>query len=233
MPARMTEEVLKELDQMMDRLNKGDVDERQLITTRLIDYEKSGKITVAALLEMADEGNPTMAMYAVVALGRSKHPAAAQKLIDLAEEYRTRHPMFTETVVDALGETGDKAATPLLMEFLGIKSGWKSKLLGKFSLKKEEPSEEEKGFRTYIALPAMRALAKLADPRAAEAFSAYLEHEDSLVRWHAVQGIVACGLTDFIGRLARMGQSDPDALVREAAQIAVERMQSPPPQMVN
>lgn len=233
MPARMSEEVIKELDQMMDRLNKGDVDERQLITTRLLDYEKSGKIPLEALLEMADEDNPTIAMYAVGALGRSRHPAAVLKLVALAEQYRTRHPMFTETVVDALGETGDKAATPLLLDFLGVKSGWKSKLLGKFSLKKEEQTEEEKGFRTYVALPAIRALAKLGDPRAAEAFGVCLEHEDSLVRWHAVQGIVACGLTDFIGRLARMGQGDADALVREAAQIAVERMQSPPPRMVN
>jgi HEAT repeat protein len=233
MQERMSEDVIKELDQMMDRLNKGDVEERQLILTRLIDFEKSGQIPVSALLQMADEANPTMAMYAVGALGRSKHPAGVTKLIALAEEYRTRHPMFTETVVDALGETGDKAATLLLMDFLGIKSGWKSKLLGKFALKKEEPTPEEQAFRNYIVLPTIRALAKLSDPRAADAFSALLNHADNLVRWHAIQGIVACGLTDYVPQLAQIGQKDPNALVREAALIAVERMQSPPPPMVN
>lgn len=233
MPVRLPEELIKELDHMMDRLNKGDVDERQFINSRLIDYEKSGKIPLDALLEMADEANPTMSMYAVGALGRSRHPAAVQKLLDLAGDYRTRHPMFTETVVDALGETGDKAATMLLMDFLGVKSGWKNKLLGKLSLKKEEPTEEEKGFRTYIVLPAMRALAKLADPRAAEAFTAYLEHEDPLVRWHAIQGIVACGLTDLIPRLQQIGEKDANELVREKARIAVESMRSPPPRLVN
>jgi HEAT repeat protein len=233
MLARLPEELIKELDHMMERLNKGDVDERQFINTRLLDYEKSGKIPLEALLEMADEGNPTMSMYAVGALGRSKHPAAVQKLLALAEDYRTRHPMFTETVVDALGETGDKAATMLLMDFLGVKSGWKNKLRGKFSLKKEEPTEEEKAFRTYIVLPAIRALAKLADPRAAEAFAACLEHDEALVRWHAIQGIVACGLTDFIPRLQQIGEKDGNDLVRERAQIAVESMRTPPPRLVN
>lgn len=233
MPEQMSEDLIKELDHMMERLSKGDVDERQNIITRLIDYEKAGKLPLSALLDMADEANPTMAMYAVGALGRSKQPAAVQKLIALAEDYRTRHPMFTETVVDALGETGDKAGTQLLMHFLGVKSGWKSKLLGKLALKKDETSEEEKGFRTYIVLPAIRALAKLGDPRAAQAFSQFLDHEEPLVRWHAIQGIVGCGLTEFIPKLAHKGEADPNDLVREAAQIAVENMQSPPPKMVN
>jgi HEAT repeat protein len=232
MPVRLPEELLKELDHMMDRLNKGDVDERQFINTRLIDYEKSGKIPLDALLEMADEGNPTMSMYAVGALGRSRHPAAVQKLLELAGQYRTRHPMFTETVVDALGEAGDKAATMLLMDFLGVKSGWKNKLLGKLA-RKDEPSEEEQGFRKYIVLPAIRALAKLADPRAEPVFVACLEHDEPLVRWHAIQGIVACGLTGFIPQLQKIGEQDANELVREKARIAEESMRSPPPRLIN
>jgi HEAT repeat protein len=231
MAVRLPEEMIKELDGMMERLNKGDVDERQAVITRLMDYEKQGKIPVEVLLEMADEENVTPAMYAISALGRSRHPAAVGKLLELAEQYRSRHPMFTETVVDALGETGDKAATVLLLDFLGIRSGWKNKLLGK--LKKEEPAEEEKRFRIYITLPAIRALAKLADPRAADALSQFLDHEDSLVRWHAVQGIVKCGLTNLIPRLQQLAANDPNDLVREAAAIAVDSMQTPPPELIN
>jgi HEAT repeat protein len=223
--------LIKELDALMERLNRGDVDERQVVIKKLMDYERIGKLSLGVLLEMADEENPTPAMYAVGALGRSKQPAAVNKLLALAGQYRERHPMFTETVVDALGEAGDKAATNVLLDFLGVKGGWKQKLLGK--LKKEEPSEEEKGFRTYITLPAIRALAKLADPRAAEALEQYLGHEDSLVRWHAIQGIVRCGLTQFIPHLQKIGANDPADLIREAAQIAVESMQTPPPKFVN
>jgi HEAT repeat protein len=222
---------LKELDSLMERLNKGEVEERQTVITRLMDYEKVGKIPLEALLEMADEENPTPAMYAVSALGRSKQPAAVAKLLELAEQYRTRHPMFTETVIDALGEAGDKAATVVLLDFLGIKSGWKSKLFGK--LKKDEPTEEEKRFRTYVVLPAIRALAKLADPRSADALSQYLDHEDHLVRWHAVQGIVKCGQTALIPRLQQLAAKDPNDLVREAAAIAVDSMKTPPPQLIN
>lgn len=231
MRARLPEELIKELDTLMERLNRGDVDERQAIITRLMDYEKMGKLSLGVLLEMADEENPTPAMYAVGALGRNKQPAAVAKLLALAAQYRERHPMFTETVVDALGEAGDKAATTVLLDFLGVKGGWKHKLLGK--LKKDEPTEEEKHFRAYIALPTIRALAKLADPRAAEALEQYLDHEDSLVRWHAIQGIVKCGLTQYIPRLQKMGANDPQELIREAALIAVESMQTPPPKFIN
>src|SRR5579862_7263816 len=79
MAVRLPEEMIKELDGMMERLNKGDVDERQAVITRLMDYEKQGKIPVEVLLEMADEENVTPAMYAISALGRSKHPAADRK----------------------------------------------------------------------------------------------------------------------------------------------------------
>ena len=231
MRARLPEELIKELDTLMERLNRGGVDERQAVITRLMDYERIGKLSLGILLDMADEENPTPAMYAVGALGRSKQPAAVAKLLALAAQYRERHPMFTETVVDALGETGDKAATTVLLDFLGVKGGWKHKLLGK--LKKDEPSEEEKNFRAYIVLPAIRALAKLADPRAAEALEQYLAHGDALVRWHAIQGIVKCGLTQFIPRLQQMGANDSSELIREAAQIAVETMQTPPPKFIN
>jgi HEAT repeat protein len=231
MRTKLPDELLKELDSLMERLNKGEVEDRQLVITRLMDYERQGKLPLAALLEMAGEQNPTPAMYAIGALGRSKQPAAVEKLLELAGEYRARHPMFTETVIDALGETGDKAATVVLLDFLGVKSGWKSKLFGK--LKKDEPTEEEKRFRTYVVLPAIRALAKLADPRCADALTQYLDHEDSLVRRHAIQGIVKCGLTALIPRLQNIAEQDANEMVREAAAVAVVAMQTPPPELIN
>lgn len=231
MRARLPEALIKELDSLMERMQHSEVEERQTIVARLMDYERSGTLPLEALIEMADEENPTAAMYAVGALGRSQQSAAVNKLLGLAGQYRERHPMFTETVVDALGEAGDKAATKVLLDFLGVKRGWGSRLLGRF--RKKRVTEQEKAFRTYIVLPAIRALAKLADPRAAEALGQFLNHEDSLVRWHAIQGIVKCGRTEFIPRLERMGSDDPADLIREAARIAVQSMQSPPPEFVN
>ena len=234
MRVRLPEALIKELDALMERMRHGEVEERQAVVARLTDYERSGTIPLEALIEMADEDDPTAAMYAVGALGRSQQPAAVIKLLALAGQYRERHPMFTETVVDALGEAGDKAATKVLLDFLGVKRGWRGSLLGLLGkLRKKQATEQEKAFRAYIVLPAIRALAKLADRRAAEALGQYLNHEDPLVRWHAIQGIVKCGRTEFIPRLERMGSNDSAELIREAARIAVQSMQTPPPEFVN
>ncbi|HUJ74124.1 MAG TPA: HEAT repeat domain-containing protein [bacterium] len=233
MKPKMPQALVQELNELMERRQKGSPPERQAVLTRLTDYERSNKIPLPFILEMADDANPSISMYAIGALGRSGKPEAVQKLLAMAQAHAQGHPLFLETIVDALGEAGDHAATPVLLELLGIKTGWKSKLLGKLSVKKDDEGAAQERFKAYFTLPIVRTLAKLQDPKCGEAFGLFLGHEDPLVRWHSIDGIVRTGLTSYIPRLKEMAQQDENELVREMAAIAVGKMEKPSPVLVN
>jgi HEAT repeat protein len=225
--------LIVELDTLFLRLSKGDVDERGAAMSRLISYEQAGKLPLESILEMAEEDNPAVSMYAISALGRSRNPRAVSKLLEMAQAHRAGNALFLETIIDALGDAGDPEATALLLEFLGIKLGWKNKLLGKLSFKKDELSEEEVQRRDALALPIVRALEKIHDPRSAEALWMLLDSDDPLVRWHAIQTVLKCELTEFVAKLRGFAEHDTSPLVKEMAQIALAKLETIPQHLDN
>lgn len=228
----ITRETLKELDSLLEVIAKGSPEARQAVTTRLLGYEKSGRVPFSALLALADEANPSVAMYAIAALGRSKRPEAVMKLTELLERHREANPLFLETVVDALGETGDASAGPVLLAAIGVStSGWTGKLLSRFARKKEDQAALERR-RERLILPVLRAVEKLVDGKTAPHLRPFLDHADPFVRWHAIQALVAAQARQFNDRLRAMAQHDENELVRELAGIALTKL-TPLPERLN
>lgn len=232
MAMKLPRELLDELDKLFDDLTKTDPEVRRMAMAKLTIYEQSGKLPVEALIDLADAPHPAISMYAIGAIGRSKRPEAVAKLLALGEQHRTGNPLYLETIIDALGDAGSRAATEFLLDLLGIKLGWKNKLLGRLSFKKEETTPEEERLRAQLTLPIVRALEKIQDPKAAEALWMCIESEDPLVRWHAIQTVMKCELTEFTPKLKTLAQHDRSDLVREMAQIALTKLE-PLPQPVN
>jgi HEAT repeat protein len=228
----ITRETLKELDGLLDVMAKGSPEARQAVTTRLMGFEQSGRVPFSALLTLADEANPSVAMYAIAALGRSKRPEAVKKLAELLERHREGNPLFLETVVDALGETGDTSAGPALLAAIGINTaGWSGKLLSRLSRKKADEAAIERR-RERLTLPVLRALEKLVDGKTAPHLRPFLDHNDPFVRWHAIQALVAAQARQFNDRLRAMAQQDDNELVREMAGIALAKL-APLPERLN
>jgi HEAT repeat protein len=190
-------------------------------------YEQSGRISLPLLLEMADEKDPTAAMYAITALGRNGHPQAVAKLLSLLAARRQANPLLLETIVDALGETRSPQATPALLELLGVGTSWTSRLREKLSRKSEEQRAREEWLREQLTLPVARALEKIADPRAAEASLLFLDHAEPLVRCHAIRTIMNAGFTRGLDRIRHMAEADGNPLVRKLAGIALDRLTRP------
>jgi HEAT repeat protein len=232
MAIKLPKELIEELDKLFDDLTKPDPELRRIAMTRLTNYEQAGKLPLEAMIDLADAPHPAVSMYAIGALGRSRRPEAVQKLMALAELHRAGNFLFLETIIDALGDAGSKEATEKLLEFLGIKLGWRNKLLGKLSFKKEEVTPEEERQRAQLTLPIVRALEKIQDAKAAEALWVCVDSEDPLVRWHAIQAVMKCELTEFNSKLKSLAQHDTSEIVREMADIALTKL-GPLPQPLN
>lgn len=235
MALKLTKRLMTELDSLMEKLAKGDPDDRREAITRLQSYEQSGKIPLESLLEMADEKNMTMSMYGITALGRNGSSQAVQKLCGLLEKNREGNVVFLESLVDALGATGHKNAGPVLLELVGINVTRKGKLLkwlGR-NKNKNEDDEAQTRLQEYLALPVARAVENLLDPMAASALSTFLDHTDPLVRWHAIQALLKTKVPDFNGKLQELSEKDPNSMVKEAAEIALLDLAPLPPPLNN
>ncbi len=232
MSTKLPKALIKEMDELMRQLMRGNADERGTAMTRLRAFEQAGKISLGLLTEMAENSNPTAAMYAIGALGRNGHPDAVKKLLALASRHREGNPLLLETVVDALGEARSKAATPVLLGMIGAGGSWKNRLMGKISRRQESSGADEERFRSFMLLPVMRAIEQIGDPKAAEAIGELLEHKDPLVRCHAIRTFMNSGVASRSETLQKLADNDPNEIVKELAGIAVTKL-SPLPEQLN
>lgn len=233
MAIKMPRVTIEELDGLIEQLSKNDVVKRDSAMVRLGDYERSGKIPLAVLLDLSEEEHPPVSMYAISALGRNGEPAAVKKLLELLDKHRKSNPIFFETIIDALGQARSSSASGVLLSLLGIQTGWKGKLFKSRKGDSEKEDEGEKRRKDQLALPVIRALEQIEDAKAAELLGDFLSHSDSLVRWHTVQNVMRCGVRDFDGKLKEMAKQDESPLVREIADIALEKLGVLPPNLNN
>ncbi len=234
MAVKLPKRVIEQLDALIDKLSKGTPEVRQETMTRLISFEEAGTIPLESLLEMADSEDANLAVYAITALGRSKSTRAVNKLVKLLEKNREGNVVLVEMIVDALGATGQKAAAKPLLGLIGVRVGAKGKLLGWLGRNKDNGEGDSAQARTqeYLMLPVVRALENLMEPGAANALGAFLDHADPLVRWHSIQALLKCRVTDFNDKLREISKADGHDLVREAASIALVEL-APLPQSLN
>lgn len=229
---KLPRDMVLELDKLVETLAGDNPEERHVAMSRLESFEKGGKIPLDVLMDMADETNPSMMMYGITALGRNKTPPAVRKLIELVGKHKEGHQILLETVVDALGETGDRAGAPALLELMGIELGLGAKVRSLVRRKKQVSPEQQRR-REVLALPVVRAVEKMGDPKASTAVAGYLGNEDSVVRWHAIRAIANAKITDFNDKLRDLAAEDEDEVVREAAQIALNELSALPRHLNN
>ena len=233
MTIKLPRTTIEELEGLVNELTKEDAQKRDKAMIRLTDYERSGKIPVEVLIDLSQNDHPPLSMYAITALGRNGQPEAVDHLIKLFGKHRQSHVLFLETIIDALGETKSSKASGPLLGLLGIKTSLVGRLLGRRSKKEDEEGSQTKQAREHFALPVIRALEHIQDPKASEKLGDFLDHPDYLVRCHTIQNIQNCRLTGFIAKLKEMSEKDGHELVRESADIAHGYLQPLPPELNN
>jgi len=234
MTVKLPKEVLKELDDLVLLLAKGAAEDRSKAMSRLVSYEQSGKIPFSAMLELASEENINLAMYGIGALGRSKSREGAKKLVELFGKLKDGDPLFLEVLVDAMGESGRVEVLPSLLSLLGFESSWKMKLPKWMpGARKPEDDPFARKRMEFLLLPVMRAIENIPDAKMAHGLTGFLEHQDSLVRWHAVRIMEKNGITDSKPQLLAIAENDPVETVREAARLALDSLAGPLPNHLN
>jgi len=231
MAIKLSKDVIEELDELMEKLSKGDPEDRQMASARLVGYESSGKIPLEAILEMADDENPSVSIYAIQALSRNKSGPAIKKLVKKCREVKDGNLILLETIIDALGATGDPSTAPLLFELVGMQYGTMARVKARFKGKAKAQGNDSRRIN-HLMLPVVRALSGIQDPKIAEKLGGFLEHEDSLVRWHAIQGLLKTRVTTYNDRLKKMASDEKNEIVREACEIALAEL-APLPDNLN
>ena len=236
MTEKLPRKLIYELDSMAAKLITAEPEERARLLTHLIRQEESGNVPLSALVAMTEGELNAVSLYAVGALGRNGQPQAVTHLVRLLQSHQEESPMLLESIVDALGETGDSTASPVLLELLGLQASLDSLLkraqawLGQFSAlaplfkRALEQEKKRRSNREMLLLPVIRALGKIKDPQASAKLAPYLEHSDALVRWHTIQNLMHSGHKEFREPLRQLAQHDESDLVREMAAIAVDNL---------
>lgn len=235
MTLKLPRTTIEELERLVGELTKPDPNRREEAMIRLTDFEKAGMVPLTTLVKLSEHEHPPLSMYAITALGRNAGAQAVKQLTRLLQKNREGNVLFLETIVDALGETKSSKASGPLLELLGIRSGLIGRVLGRRQNNSKENSEDSEAerLREQMALPVIRALEKIEDPKAAELTGEYMEHPNHLVRWHTINMILKCRLTGFNSKLKEIAKSDESDLVREMAEIAEEQLKALPPPLNN
>lgn len=233
MTLKLPRDVLANLDYLIEKLSKGAPEDRKLASGKLMGYEKSGRITLIALIELAEEENLSLSMYGISGLGRNKSAKAVKKLIELLRKHRKGNALYMETIVEALGETASPEAAPALLELIGIETGVKEKWRGLMKKRDKGPDQEEVNRQEYLALSVLRNMQKIKHPKFAALMGGFLEHSDPLLRWHTIQILVNSEVNKFNEQLQRMATEDDDDMVREAARIALSDLNALPQHLNN
>ena len=233
MAIKLPRVTIDELDRLIAQLTNKDSNKRESAMIRLTDFERSGKIPLEVLLDMCEAEQPSVSMYAITALGRNGEPAAVKKLLLLLDKNRNSNPIILDTIIDALGQAKNPSASAALLNLLGVKTGWVGKLFKSRKGESEKEDEGDKRLKEYLTLPVIRALEQIEDPKVAELMGDFLSNPDHLVRWHAVQNVLKCTNRDFDDKLKEMAKEDENPLVREIADIALEKLGVLPPNLNN
>ena len=229
MANKLSKQTADELQRLMESMKSQNSDERINANKRLIDHERAGRIPLEVLLQISKEGSSAQVMYAISALGRNKQPKAVDRLMEMLEQNKRKHPLLLQSIVDALGDAKDKRATERLLKLLDLRLGKTGKLLNKMkkSTGKKNDSQEQSdkdAIHNFIKLPVVRALEHIADDRAAPVLGSLLEDEDTLVRWHTLEVISVTSNLDHIAKLKDMQKNDESPLVQEKASIVMEHL---------
>lgn len=232
MAQKVTREIIEELDILVSKLMTEDTEEREKILSKLNRYERSGILPLKVMLELANEESPSISMFAISALGREGSNQSVAKLVELLDKNREENPLFVDTLIDALGDSKNQKAAAPLLSILGIRKSLISKLLKKTG-KKQAENNGKAELKQFYVLPVIRALEKIEDPAAAELLVPFLDHEDALVRWHTIQNIAKCGLKGQIQKLEEIRAKDDNEVVREIADIALEKLNPTTTDVVN
>ena len=230
--AALKKQIAAEIDQLMARLSEAEAEERKALLSRLHDYERAGKFSHPMLIAMAEDANPTIAMYGISALGREGSEEALRTLLQMGE---ARHAaprisgnlLLLETVVDALGTIQRKEAAPFLLRLLGLKSTLHPRrLLRRRKGRREEQEISAERARRHLILPVLKALYPIANTRLSRKVLPLLHDPEPLVRWHILQFLVKGGYHQELPQIEKLQDQDQSPLVREAAQLAAEKLQA-------
>jgi HEAT repeat protein len=176
------------------------------------------RATVPSLIALAQRRTDDLAHYAQLALGQIATPAAIGALIEAL-----RSPLAAEEVTVALRHAGAAAVGPLIREVDGgppSSAVLAARLLGEIGDRRATlpicAAIERGADGGPIILPALDALARLADPASVPTLARSAESPDAEIRQHVFAALLSIADPRSVAVLDG-GFVDPDARVRELA----------------
>ncbi len=201
---------------MLDKLRFGETaEERNEALGELKTFEDEGRFEAKDLMELLEDEEPVLKMYAIGALGRLKIESSIPKLSELYLD--SDNPLVLEMLLDAFLLFNTNAFVSVVLKRIK-KSRKITRIL------KKKPSLDTIFDNDFIIdqilIPSLKYLQTAGDPKKIEkGIHVYLDHSDSNVRFHTLVAYqkLAIPLDEKI--LREIAETDKNALVREQAAI--------------
>ncbi|OGG94985.1 MAG: hypothetical protein A2527_06500 [Candidatus Lambdaproteobacteria bacterium RIFOXYD2_FULL_50_16] len=214
----LEERHLLALDQLSNAVSSV---ERQNAYQMLLSYETAGEIKEADLLMLLGEADPVVQSHARGALARLGSEAAKPKILKLFAE--TNDPILLEEILETFTIYGTEDFIEAVIKRLANPI----KKKGFFAKRVEGPIMEQLFDKDFvlrqILIPSIKYLGASRSPKAVKVLNSLIEHDDPMIRLNCLAAYDKIGVLPGPAKLAEMSKNDPSALVRDEAQILIEK----------
>jgi len=206
--------------ELLDKLRFGkDSDARKEALRELVYLEHDERLHEADILELLNDPDPAIQVYAIGAIGRLKLAAGIPELT--ARYVESSDPLILNELLNAFQQFASDHFLETVLEKLrklGKKPGFFQK-----ALFKPEKEPEREFLLDQILMPSLKYIEATGNPGVEKAIRAFLDHEDGSVRWQTLKLYDHLAILIRLETLKEMATSDPNPLVREQANILISK----------
>ncbi|MCP4749708.1 MAG: HEAT repeat domain-containing protein [Proteobacteria bacterium] len=206
--------------ELLDKLRFGkSKEERSEALRQLIVFEADGKFEENDFLALLKNEDSVLQTYAIGALGRRRTESGMPLLKTMYLD--SNNPLFLSKLLETFSQYGTDEFVKVVLKRLK-----KPVAKRKVRLRKSSSMETifDKDFiLDQILVPSLKYLQIAGDPKVGKTIKAYLDHEDSNVRWHTLVAFDKLTVPISDVKLLAIEKEDEDTLVREQASIMLAK----------
>ena len=190
-------------------------EERQQALKDLIVREQSGDFDEKDLLSLLENEDTVYQTYAIGALGRLRMDNCTSQLKSVF--LKSNNPLILAALLDAFVAYDTDEFVPVVLK--KMKNPTRRPWFKKKNLSLMESVFDDEMILDQILVPSLKYFQIAGNRTVGKAIEPYLDHEDSMVRWHTLVAFDKLDIPLNDDRLAKIQTTDEDILVKEQVKI--------------
>lgn len=206
--------------ELLDKLRFGkDSDERKNALQELVFLEHEAQFDESDMIQLLNDNDPVIQVYAIGAIGRLKLSSA---IPELKKRYlESTDPLMLNEMLMTFLQFESNEFLDIVLEKLRklAKKPW----LFQKRLPKTRGTDEKEFLLNHILVPSLKYIRQFGNPMVVKTVKGFLNHKDGNVRWQTLKLYDSLEISIKTEVLKKMAASDPNPLVREQADILISK----------